>query len=104
MDSEKKRVVLDRADLVGSNLCQSKNDCKFGGFLRIVSAPKIEKCLTIENFGNIEEHKTFKRFNYNNMLLDRSQYFKMMEFKKMSAMLLESCKKTLNSGVILPAK
>ena len=75
--------VLDKANLVGGNLCQGKNDYETGGiFYDLFLAPKIKCCSTIDEFGNIEEHKTFKGFNGSKRLLDCSHYFKMIEDKK----------------------
>ena len=75
--------VLDKANLVGEGLCQGKNDYKTGGiFYGLFLAPKIKYCLTIDDYGIIQEHKTFKGFNDSKRLLDRFQYFKMMEGKK----------------------
>ena len=97
--------VLDKANLVGDNLCQGKNDYKTGGiFYGLYLAPKIKYCLTIDDYGIIQEHKTFKGFNDSNRLLDRSQYFKMKEDKKISAMLPRSWKKSFDNGIIIPAK
>ena len=74
--------VLDKANLVGEQLCQSKHDYKTGGiFYGLILAPK-KYCLTIDNYGIIQEHKTFKGFNDSKRLLDRSQYFKMIDGKK----------------------
>ena len=79
--------VLDKANLVGENLCQGKNDYKSGGVsYGLFLAPKINYVLTINEFGIIQEHKTFKGFNDRERLIDRSQYFKMKEGKKISAM------------------
>ena len=66
--------VLDKANLVGDELCQGKNDYKTGGiFYGLYLAPKIKYCLTIGDYGNIQEHKIFKGFNDSNRSLDRSQ-------------------------------
>ena len=75
--------VLDKAKLVGEELCRGKSDYKTGGiFYGLFLAPNIKFCLTIDKYGNIQEHKTFKGFNDNKRLIDRSQYFKMIEGKK----------------------
>ena len=75
--------VLDKANLVGEELCQGKSDYKTGGILySLISALKIKYCLIIDNYGIIQEHKTFKEFNDSYRILDRSQYFKMIEGKK----------------------
>ena len=97
--------VLDKANLVGEELCQGKNDYKTGGiFYGLFLAAKIKYCLTIDDYGIIQEHKTFKGFNDSKRLLDRSQYFKMIEGEKISAMLPRSWKKSFDSGVIIPKK
>ena len=97
--------VLDKANLVGENLCQGENDYKTGGiFYGLFLAPKIKYCLTIDDYGIIKEHKTFKGFNDSKQLLDRSQYFKMIEGEKISAMLPRSWNKSFDSGIIIPTK
>ena len=75
--------VLDKAKLVGEDLCQGKNDYKTCGiFYGLFLGSKIKYCLTIDDYGIIKEHKTFKEFNDSKRLLDRSHYFKMIEGKK----------------------
>ena len=75
--------VLHKANLVGENLCQGKNDYESGGaFYGLILAPKIKYVLTINEFGILQEHKTFKGFNDSKRLLNRSQYFKMKNGKK----------------------
>ena len=75
--------MLDKANLVGDGLCQGKNDYKTGGiFYGLFLAPKVKYCLTIDDYGTIQEHKTFKGFNDRERLLDRSQYFKKIEGTK----------------------
>ena len=58
----------------------------------------------LDDYGIIQEHKTFKGFNDSKRLLDRSQYFKMEEGKTISAMLPRSWKKTFDNGIIIPKK
>ena len=48
--------------------------------------------------------QSFKGFNDSKRLLDRSQYFKMMEGKKVSALLPKSWKKSFDSGINIPTK
>ena len=97
--------ALDKANLVGENLCQGKNDYETGGiFYGLFLAPKIKYCLTIDDYGVMKEHKTFKGFKDSNRLLDRSQYFKMKEGKKISAMLPRSWKKSFDNGIFIPKK
>ena len=97
--------VLDKANFVGKNLCQGKNDYKTGGiFYGFFLAPKIKYVLTIDHYGIIQQHMTFKGFNDSKRLLDRSQYFDMLNGKKISAMLPRSWKKSFNNGVIMPTK
>ena len=47
---------------------------------------------------------TFKGFNDSKRLLDRSQYFNMLNGKKITAMLPRSWKKSFNNVVIIPTK
>ena len=47
---------------------------------------------------------TFKGFNDSKRLLDRSQFFKMIEGKKQSAMLPRSWKKSFDSGLNIPTR
>ena len=89
--------MLDKANLVGKNLCQGKNDYQTGGiFYGLFLAPKIKYCLTINEFVVIQQHMTFIGFNDNKRLLDRSQCFDMLEGKKISALLPKSWKKSFN--------
>ena len=91
--------------MVGEDLCQGKNDYKTGGiFYGLFLDPKSKCCLTIDEYGIIKEQKTFKGFNDSKRLLDRSQYFKMIEGEKISAMLTRSWKKSFDSGIIIPTK
>ena len=97
--------VFDKANLVGEELCQGKNDYKTGGiFYGLFLALKIKYCLTIDVYGIIQEHKTFKRFNDSKRLLDRSQYFKMVDGEKIPAMLPRLWKKSFDSGIFTPTK
>ena len=97
--------VLDKANLVGENLCQGKNDFKTGGiFYGFFLAPKTKYCLTINELGVIEQYMTFKGFNHSKRILDRSQYFNMLKGKKITAILPRSWKKSFENGVIIPTK
>ena len=96
---------MDKANLVGEGLCQCKNDYKTRGiFYGLFLALKIKYCLTIDEYGIIQEHETFKGFSDSKRLLDRSQYLKMIEGKRISAMLPRSWKKPFDSGIIIPTK
>ena len=80
--------MLGKANLVGENLWHGKNHYKtVGVFYGFFLAPKIKYVLTNNVFCILQEHKTFKGFNDSKRLLDRSQYFKMIEAGKISAML-----------------
>ena len=97
--------VLDKANLVGKNFCQGKNQYKTGGiFYGLFLAPKIKYVLTIDVYGIIQQQMTFKGINDSKRLLDRSQYFDRLDGKKITAMLPRSWKKSFNSGVIIPTK
>ena len=82
-----------------------QNDYKTGGiFYGPFLAPKIKYCLTIDDYDLIQDHKTFKGFNDSKRLLNRSQYFKMIEGNKISAVLPRSWKRSFDSGIIIPSK
>ena len=71
--------VLDKANLVGKNLCQGKNDYDTVGiYYALFLAPK-NYCYTMNEFGTIEEQKIFKGFNDSHGLFHRSQFFEMIE-------------------------
>ena len=78
---EKDCDVLDTAGLVGSNLCQGKKDYKSGW---IFHGLFLALCLTINDFGNTEEQKTFRKFENGESVLDGSQNFSMRDRKKIS--------------------
>ena len=97
--------VLDKANLVSEDFCQGKDDYKTGGiFYGLFLAPKLKYCLTIDEFGIVQEHQTFKGFNNSKRLLYRSQNFKMIEGKQVSALLPKIWKKSFDSGLIIPTK
>ena len=96
---------LEKARLVGKNLLQGKNDYKDGGiFYGLFLAPKIIYCLTINKYGVIDEHKTFKGFTNVSGNLDRKEYFKMFEGDKLIAKVPLSWKKSFSQGVVIPHK
>ena len=67
---------LDKAELVGKNLIQGKNDYKDGGIsYGLFLAMKIKYCLTINKYGVIDEHKTFKGFTNVSGNLYRKEFF-----------------------------
>ena len=74
--------VLDKANLVAEKFCQDKNDYKTGGiFYGLFLALKIKFVSTINVCGVIQQHMTFKGFNHSKRLLDRSQYFDIVDGK-----------------------
>ena len=92
--------VLDKANSVGKNLCLGKNDYETGGILYgLFLAHKIKYCLTINDFVVIQQHMTSEGFNDSKRLLDQSQFFDMLEGKKISAMLLKSWKISFNKDL-----
>ena len=96
---------MEKAGLVGKNLLQGKNDYKDGGiFYRLFLAPKIKYCLTINKYGVIDEHKTFKGFTNVSNNLDRKEYFKMADGDKLVAKVPLSWKKSFSQGVVIPHK
>ena len=96
---------LDKAGLVGKDLLQGKNDYSDGGiFYGLFLAPKIKYCLTVNKYGVIDEHKTFKRFTNVSDNLDRREYFNMAGGDKLVAKVLLSWKKSFSQGVVIPHK
>ena len=96
---------LDKAGLVGKDLLQGKNDYRDRGiFFGLFLAPKIKYCLTINKYGVIDEHKTFKGFTNVSDKLDRKKIFKMNEGDKLTAKVPLSWKKKFSHGVIIPHK
>ena len=73
-------------------------------FYSLFLAPKVKYCLTINEYGLVEEHKTFKGFGDVNRLLDNKKYFDMQQFKKIVGTFPLSWKKSFESGVIIPSK
>ena len=97
--------VLDKANLLGEELCQSKKDYKTSGIFHcLFLAPKIKNCLTIDELGIVQEDKTCKGFNDSKRLLNRSQYFKKIEGKVKSALLSKSWEKPFDCVIIIPTK
>ena len=96
---------LDKAGLVGKELLQGKNDYKDGGiFFGLFLAPKIKYCFTVNKYGVIDEHKTFKGFTNVSDKLDRKKFFKMADGDKLVAKVPLSWKKSFSQGVVVPHK
>ena len=96
---------LDKAGLVGKNLLQGENDYKDGGiFYALFLAPKMKYCLTLNKYGVIDEHKTFKRLSNVSDNLDRKENFKMADGHNLIAKVPLSWKKSFSQGVVLPHK
>ena len=75
--------MLDNPKLVGTNLCQDKNDYETGGiFYNLFLHPKIKNVLTFNEFGIVQQQMTFQGFNDSKRLLDRSRNFKKLEGQK----------------------
>ena len=75
--------VLDKTVLVQDNLCESK-DAYDGGEVtcRLFSAPKIQYCLTIDEYAKNDEHRTFKGFTDTEKIINWSQNFVMLKNNK----------------------
>ena len=103
-------MFLDNVSSVDSALCRVfilkiKNDFQSGGmFYGLFLSPNTKFYSTINKYGSFEEYETFIGFNDSKRLLDRSQYFKMVEGKRISAMLPRSWKKSFSSEIIIPTK
>ena len=67
-------------------------------------APKVKYCLTINKFGVIDEHKTYKGFLIVNDNLDRKEYFNMANGGKLKVKFPLSWKKSFNQGFVIPYK
>ena len=104
LDIENKyRNKLDKAGLVDKKRLQGKNNYKEGGiWYGFFLAPKIKYCLTINKYGVIDEHKTFKRFANVSDNLDRKEDFKNFNGDKLVAKIPLSCKKPISQGVVIP--
>ena len=97
--------MLDKANLVGNRFSLGKNGFETGViFYGLFIAPKVYYCLVIVEVGIVQEHKTFKKFNDRKRLLDRSQYFKMIEGKKYRQRYQILEKKLFVSGILVPTK
>ena len=96
---------LDKAGLVGKNLLQGKNDYKGGRiFYELFLAPKMKYRLTINKYGAIDKHKTFKGFTNVSDILDRKEYFKLFEGEKLLAKVPPIWKKSFSHGAVIPQK
>ena len=96
---------LDKPGLVGKVLLQGKKNYKDGGiFYGLFLAPKTKYCLTINKYGVIDEHKTFKGFKKVKDVLDRKEYFKMADGDKVVVQIPLSWKKSFIQGVVIPHK
>ena len=88
--------VFYKTNLLGEELCHGKNEYKTGGFFqKIFLASKMKFSSTIDKFGVLQEHATFKGFNDSKRLRDRSQYYKMIEGKKYMHCCLKAAKNCL---------
>ena len=97
--------LLNNKGLVGNDLLQGKNDFNKGGiFYSLFLTPKVKYCLTINEYGIVEERKTFKGFGDVNRLLDSKNYFQMQQGEKVIGKFPLSWKKSFESGVIIPSK
>ena len=96
---------LDDANLVGEKLGKGKNDYGNGDiFFGLFLAPEIKYCFTINEYGIVNEKKTFKGFGDFNRLLDSKKYLEMCEGKDVEGKFPLSWKKSFDSGVIIPTK
>ena len=96
---------LDKAGLVGKNLLQGKNGYRDRGiFYGLLIAPKVKYCLTIDQFGVIDEHKAFKGFTNVSDNLDEKEIFEMFNGDKLIAKILLIWKKSFSQGVVIPQK
>ena len=96
---------LKEKNLGGKNLCQGKNDYIDGGiFYALFLAPKKKYCLTINKYGVIDEHKTFKGYTNVSNNLNRKECFKMASGDNLVAKVPLSWKKSFSQAVVIPHK
>ena len=97
--------TLAKAGLVGNNRLQGENDYKRGGiWFGLFLAPRIKYCPTINKFGIIDEHKTFKGFRNVSDNLKRKEYFNKANGGTLIAKTPLSWKKSFCQGVVIPRK
>ena len=95
---------LDKAGLNGKNRLQGKNDYGQGGlWYGLFLAPK-KYWLTLDKFGVVDQHKTFKSFTNVSDNLDRKEYFNMADAGKSIAKVPLGWKKSFSQGVVIPHK
>ena len=96
---------FDNAGLVRKNLLQGEND--YGNeefFYGLFLAPKVKRCLTIDKYGVIDQHRTFNGFTNVSDILDRQEFFKMYDGHKLITKVPSSWKKSSSMGVVNPHK
>ena len=64
----------------------------------------LKNCLTINKYGVLDEHKTFKCFTKTSNILDRKEYFIMLDGGNLVAKVPLSWEKSFSYGVIIPQK
>ena len=67
-------------------------------------APKLKNCLTINKYGVIDEHKTFKGFSNVCDNLDRKEFFKTADGNNLIAKVPLTWRKSFSQGVVNPYK
>ena len=96
---------LNEAKLVDKSFLQGKKDYKDRGIIYgLFLAPKLKYWLTINDYGIIDEQKTFKGFTNVSDNLIRKEYFNMSGGDKLIAKLPLSWKKRFNMVVVIPHK
>ena len=86
-------------------MLQGKNDYQTGGICySLFLSPIAKYCLTLNEHGVIDEHKTFKEFTNVSDNLDRKEFFKMFEGDKLVAKVLLTWKKSFSMGAVIPYK
>ena len=95
---------LDKVGLFGKNLLQRKNDYKDGGiWYGLFLSPKIKFCLTLNKFGVIDQHVTFKSFTNESDNLNKKNFNK-ADGGKLFAKLPLSWEKSFSQGIVFPHK
>ena len=93
--------VLEKADLVGGNLGQGKNDYGNGGIIfGLFVAPKIKYCLVLKDDNTLEEKTTFKGFTKS--VLKSRDIFKLNEGIIVEQDMPKQWKKSIENGIWIP--
>ena len=82
-----------------------KNDYKRGSiFYAFVPAPKTKFCLFLDEYGIIQQQRSFKGFDETEGKIKRNQNFEMIIWNKIPIVVSLNWKKKFSKGSVLPNK